>query len=674
MFITFSKYFLGLIILISIFPGVPVAQNDNGDKSKFEIDEINIKFKGMKTFEESDLRNLLASKDGDVFDMEMYMKDVERLRKYYFDNGFFDTVVDTNLIFNKQDQEVIENFIVRENTRYRYYNINHSGLDSIEESLKQLIEKPESRLIRTGSFYNKDTIKMEVDRVLNLLYNNGYATAHSESPEILKIETNNKQLQGKVNITFRFLPKLRYLFGSTTITIKSQKYNLSKQDIARELTYSENQVYNKSEVVNSELNLAKITILENPRIVVDKIDSLNKKIYFAINAVVGYKYNLTPEIYGYEIQNTFYVGVGLAFNDNYFFGGGRNLTTRGRFYYHSLENNRLVFENLLFQPFLFNNRNISGNWNIGIEYRLDEMSNITQIKNNFTLGYELPTYTFINRINARWETQNQRIILKEDIIQDSVLVKKFDVNFFLSLLGITFIHNRVNNIQFPFKGNYQSFDFAETGLLGNLAQKIFNTQTLNYFQFTNFNSAYLNLNSREVNVSSVLAGKVLAGIIIDYGRNAFFVNNIEISSSFVPTETKYLCGGSTSVRGWGARQLGIVADKDIGGNFIIENTIEHRSRPFIESNNTYIRDLGFASFIDFGNVWSEIGKFKLNEIALAAGGGIRYYTIVGAIRLDLGFKIYDPQPGPVGGSNWLFGPGCNYSDKYTFQFGIGNTF
>ncbi len=670
---TILKYILKFAFVLFIC--APLFSQSKLENQVFEIDEIKIKFSGIKSYEESDLKNLLGSKENEIFSLDEYLKDVERLKKFYFDNGFFDTVVDTNLVLNKKDKEIILNFIIKQKERYVYYEIEYKGIDSIEEQVKQLILQPREKLIYEGDYYSKDTIKLEVTRVLNLLFNNGYATAKADNPEILKFETNRNELKNKVNITLTFNPKLRYVFGSTTINIKSQKYNLSKNDIARELTYSENQIYDKAKVVNSELNLGKITILDNPRIVVDKIDSLNKKIYFVINAVIGNKYDLTPELFGYYIQNYFYIGVGLAFSDNYFFGGGRQLTTRARFYFNSLENNRLVFENLLFQPYLFNNRKISGNWNFGIEYRLDQTSNVTQIKNNFGMSYELPDYTFINRINARWDTQNQRIILKEDIVQDSVvLFEKFDVNFFQSLLGLTLIHNSVNNIQFPSKGNFQSFDFAETGLLGNLAQKLFDTQTLNYFQFTNFNSAYLNLTNSDINVTSVLAGKLLTGIIIDYGKNAFFVNGFEVSSAFVPTETKYLCGGSSSIRGWGARQLGIVADKNIGGNFLLENSVEHRVRPFLDSENSYIKDLGFATFVDFGNVWSEISKFKLNEIALAAGGGIRYYTIIGAIRFDLGFKIYDPQPGTEGGSNWIFGQGCNYRNKYTFQFGIGNTF
>lgn len=662
-----------LIILFSFISSLSFSQN-NEEIKVFEIDDITIKFSGPKSFEESDLKNIIASKEGAVFDLDTYLKDVERLKKYYFDNGFFDTAVDTNLVFNRKDEEVNLNFIIKQNSRYTYYDIEFKGLDSIDDGVRQLIYKSDERIINTGDYYSKDTVKLEVTRILNILYNHGYATAKAESPEVLKYETNQLSLLYKVNIVLDFDPKLRYVFGTTTINIKSQKYNLPKTDISRELIYKENELYDKEKVVTSELNLAKITILDNPRIVVDRIDSINKKIYFVINAVVGNKYDLTPEIYGYSIQNTFYVGTGLAFSDNYFFGGGRVLTARARLYFNSFENNRLVLENLLYQPFLFNNRKTTGNWNFGIEYRLDEQSNVTQIKNNFGVSYELPDYTFINRINGRWDTQNQRIILKEDVVQDSVLITKFDENFFQSLIGITLIHNTVNNIQFPSKGNFQSFDFAESGLLGKLIQNIFDTQTLNYFQFTNFNSAYLNLTNDEINVPSVLAGKVLAGIIIEYGSNAFFINGAEISSSFLPTETKYLCGGSSSIRGWGARQLGIVPDKNVGGNFIIENSIEHRIRPFLQSSNSYIRDLGFATFIDFGNVWTEISKFKLNQLALAAGGGIRYYTIIGAIRFDLGFKIYDPQPGTEGGSNWIFGTGCNFPNKYTFQFGIGNTF
>jgi len=258
--------------------------------------------------------------------------------------------------------------------------------------------------------------------------------------------------------------------------------------------------------------------------------------------------------------------------------------------------------------------------------------------------------------------------------EDSLLLKSFELNVLNSTLSVALIHNTVNNLQFPFKGNFQSYEFEESGLLSGLFEKVINSYTNSYFKFTNLNSFYFNLSNKDFNVPSALASKLYLGSIFEYGENTFIFNDQEISADRVPSDERFVCGGSSSIRGWGARQLGIVNDKDLGGNFIFESSVEHRLRPFLDANNIYFRDLGFATFIDVGNVWSEIGKFKLNEIAVAAGAGIRYYTIVGAIRFDLGFKIYDPQPGPLGGSNWLFGSGAKFSDKYNFQFGIGNTF
>lgn len=632
----------------------------------YEIDDIKISFKDSKTFDESIIKALLSEKDGDDFDYQNYLQDAERIKKFYFDNGFFDVLVDTSLLFNKEDEEVIEKFIITEKKRYRYNDITYSGLDSLDEQLHSKIFNPGAKLLYSGKFYSKDTIKKEVTRVLDLLYNNGYATAFADNPVILKFESNDKNLKEKVNIVLDFYPKLKYLFGTTKVKFTDKRYNVTKEDILRELTYKENQIYNKSEVVNSELNLSKLSLMENPRITISNIDSSNKKVDFGINAIIRNKYDLTPEIFGYYFQQVFYLGTGLSFSDKNFFGGGRVLTSSLRFYFHSLKDNRLEFINSVYQPFLFNNRNINGTWNVGAEYRLDEVSNITEIKNSFGVTYNLPTYTYINKLSSVWEIKNTRLVLKE--FNDNA------INYFTSTITLTAIHNSTNNIQFPFKGLFNSYELEESGLLGSLVKNWFNTATLSYVKLTNFNSTYFKLSRNEDKVSSVIAIKFSNGIIIEYGDNSFEFNGFTLTSSRIPTDRKFVCGGSSSVRGWGAKQLGIVDDKDVGGNFIIESSVEHRIRPFLESKNTYLKDLGFASFIDLGNVWSEIGKLKLDEIALAAGAGIRYYTIIGAIRFDIGLKVYDPQPGPVGGSNWLFGKGMNFNDKYNFQFGIGNTF
>lgn len=676
MTILYSTYKVFILFLfLSSFSYNVFSQSDLKTINNYEIDDIHIVFKGIKTFTEDDIKNILASSEGDVFDMSVYILDAERIRKFYFDNGFFDAVVDTHVVYNNEDIEADEYFYVRENIRYSYYKLDYAGLENVPEAVKNKIFDPNNVYLRSNRFYNRDTIKLEVTRILNILYDNGYAVATADKPLILKLETNEKGLKGKVNIETDFKTGEIYTYGKTQINIKGKRYNITENDIRRELTYSENQIYNKSQVVNSEINISKITLLDNPRINIDSINNVTKKVDFIINVQVGDKYDLTPELFGYYIENSFYIGTGLKYSDKYFLGGGRVLTSSARIYFNSVENNRFEFLNTIYQPYLFNNRNIYGNWNIGIQYNIDEFSNLTEIKNSMNVTFELPNYTYINRINTNWDITNQRIILKNDIVaEDTVLLNAFALNNFESLIGLSLIHNSVNDLRFPFKGYYQAYTIQETGLLGGLIQRLFNTASPSYLKLSVFNSGYANLSKNEKIVSAVLAAKLYTGVIIEYGNNNFFFQGFEIQGDLVPTDTRFVCGGTTSIRGWGAKQLGIVPDKNVGGDFIIENSIEYRLRPFLSSDNDYLRDVGFTTFMDVGNVWTNVDKFKFNQLALAAGAGVRYYSIVGAIRIDLGFKIYDPQPGTEGGSNWIFGTGSNFNDKYHLQFGIGNTF
>lgn len=648
------------------------AQDENG---VFEIDEINVSFLDKKSFETDIVKGIMALKEGDDFDEETYLQDIERIRKFYFDNGFFDVSVDTSLSFNSDSREVVENFRIREGARYTINELTFKGLDDVSQEVTGRIFQPGARKIYDGGYYSRDTIKQEIIRIIDILQNNGYALAQSGSPEILKYETNIPEMRNKVNISIPFDHGDIYVFGKTVVVFRGEKYNVTMEDVTRELTYKQGNIYKKDEIINSEVNLSKMSILENPRIVISRIDSADRIIDFKLDIYVSNKYELVPELFSYYFRNYLYGGAGLSLSDKNFFGGGRVLTTAVRAYYNSPENYRLEWINTLFQPFLFGNKNTSGSWNIGLKYISEEVSGTSTFTNLFSISHNLPTYTYLNRIVGSWESDFDNIQLKKDVqSDDSLVVPAFSFNAVNSTLSLGLIHNSTNNLQFPFKGNFQSYDFEDSGLMSALFRQFINAYINSYFKMSVLSSFYFNLSNKDYKVPSALATKFFIGSIFEYGDNTFEFVGQTISGDRIPDDERFVCGGSSSVRGWGARQLGIVADKDIGGNFLIETSIEHRIRPFLDVSNIYFRDLGFATFIDIGNVWSEIQKFKLNEIAMAAGAGIRYYTIIGAIRLDLGFKIYDPQPGKVGGSKWIFGEGANLNDKYQFQFGIGNTF
>jgi outer membrane protein assembly factor BamA len=63
----------------------------------------------------------------------------------------------------------------------------------------------------------------------------------------------------------------------------------------------------------------------------------------------------------------------------------------------------------------------------------------------------------------------------------------------------------------------------------------------------------------------------------------------------------------------------------------------------------------------------------LNQVALATGFGLRYDLFVGPIRVDLGFKLYDPMDPQ--NEKWLFDNLSRmFKDKYAIHFGIGHAF
>jgi len=54
--------------------------------------------------------------------------------------------------------------------------------------------------------------------------------------------------------------------------------------------------------------------------------------------------------------------------------------------------------------------------------------------------------------------------------------------------------------------------------------------------------------------------------------------------------------------------------------------------------------LGVVGFVDTGNVYAKITTIELGEMRSAFGGGIRYKSPIGPLRIDYGIKV-NPLPG-----------------------------
>lgn len=139
---------------------------------------------------------------------------------------------------------------------------------------------------------------------------------------------------------------------------------------------------------------------------------------------------------------------------------------------------------------------------------------------------------------------------------------------------------------------------------------------------------------------TILTGK--ASIYVPIKKNAFknsvvlaFYSKIgsivRKTENVVPRDKLFFSGGANSVRGYGYQKIGEINSnkKPLGGESMFELGIEPRFRV---SDN-----VGLAVFFEGGNVYSSNMPKLMKKIMWGYGLGMRYYTPLGPLRLDLAF-------------------------------------
>jgi translocation and assembly module TamA len=118
----------------------------------------------------------------------------------------------------------------------------------------------------------------------------------------------------------------------------------------------------------------------------------------------------------------------------------------------------------------------------------------------------------------------------------------------------------------------------------------------------------------------VIAGRVKAGALLGP------------SLSEIAPDKLFFAGGGGSVRGYAHKSIGVDDGKGgvTGGRYLLEASLEARAK--------VTNDIGIVGFVDGGYVAADTFP-SLDELRLGVGAGIRYYTGLGPLRLDIAVPL-----------------------------------
>ncbi len=117
------------------------------------------------------------------------------------------------------------------------------------------------------------------------------------------------------------------------------------------------------------------------------------------------------------------------------------------------------------------------------------------------------------------------------------------------------------------------------------------------------------------------------------------------SEDSLPSAIRFFTGGTNTVRGWSRQNLGPKSayfgndgrfDQyvPIGGRVLFNFNVELR-----QELNIVIPGLGVAAFLDGGQIWRSFDDLDQRPVQFGAGGGLRYESPIGPVRVDLGYKL-----------------------------------
>lgn len=551
-----------------------------------------IEIKGAELLDEGDLKDELAlsergflsfiTKSG-ILREELLDRDAAALEAYYNNRGFMDAKVGQPEVEFKDDGIYIT-FTVIEGPRYTVGDVSYKG-DLIEDipQLRELTELDD--LSEEGDYFDRSIMRGDVQKLTDYYTDYGYAYAD------VGAQVDKDAEQKVMGITYVLNKGERVYIRRVTI-----EGNDKTRDnvIRRELRLGDGDQFSGKGVRRSQERLRKLDYFETvdletvPTASPSEMDlrvKVKEKPTGLLSAGIGYSTADSVFVSGQvQERNLFGKGYGIGLQGT--------LSSRTTNYVLNFWNPRLYDTPL----------------GVGIDSYITDKDYLEYEKETVgakvKFGYPLGEYT---RVYANYRIEKYDIT---DVDENaSQQIQDVEGENLASVLGFAITRDTTNSRLNPNKGTLNSIELEYGGgLIGGDDNFIKGVVESNYFM--------------PLPWDTIFHWKGSAGYVIENG------------SDEVPVFERFYLGGISSVRGYEGRRISPRDDDTgdrIGGDKMFFTNFE-----YLFNLNKDFGLMGIV-FFDAGNTWDE-GELDY-DLFKSVGGGIRWFSPLGPIRLEYGWPL-----------------------------------
>jgi outer membrane protein assembly complex protein YaeT len=590
-----------------------------------EVREIT--FTGNTQFSARTLRGVMATKPrpwlqfwkrGEPYNSPTLQEDLRRLRKYYFDRGFLETMLQVERVQENAEENTVSIIIaIEEGLPTQVAEVRVSG--TVPPELAPTQDLIAALPLQAGRRLNRADFDESKARLLTRLHNATYARA-----EIIPDTVVDREAHTAV-VTFELRPGSPTAFGR--ITIEGEAL-VNERAIRRQLRMREGQPYQAGDVQDSIDAIYDLRMFQGvtPRVL--NLDEQGAPMDIEIDVrerkprslQFGIGFSTVEQLRG-EISWT-HRNIWEEANQLTFSGKGSSIqqAAEARFVMPYFLARRTSLAQTAFvrnEPKLSDDVLGLGDTFFGIQdtrpgYALFSVGAETRLQRAFSKiwsgagGFEISRNDF---------SDVDPELIGTGTAEDNTLFMQFvEVKRDTS-------DSRLN----PMRGSVlrAELDHSTTALISDASFFKLLLEARHYYPL------------RE---QLILASRLTVGGIKPYA-----------DSDTVPGNVRFLAGGPGSIRGYAPNRVGPLDSqgRPLGGSSLLVGSVELR---FPISG-----DLGGVVFIDAGNVYSGAPAYDLSELRFGIGPGIRYNTPVGPLRIDFGVALNPRDGDPFGRLDFSIG-------------------